>query len=167
MEGRERFDEANIKLFKHVYACCDTADGPYVADKICMQHDLQNVKSRVTGILDLQAPLFCLSKQMSLSSYAQNCEDAVYAWLDKNLVWKTARRMFFFVCSRCVHKDTGGRSVPSRSLPFGTFGTFHRNTTDSRHISPPPQSSTTLHGDESGDDADASVDVYLRLIQQN
>ena len=83
---------ANQKLWKFVHACCDSSssDDPYVLEKVRMQHDLQLVKSRITAILDLQAPLFCMAKQMAQSSHAHNVEDAVYAYLESNLVWKKA-----------------------------------------------------------------------------
>ena len=62
----------------------------FVLDKVCMQHDLQLVKSRITGILDLQAPLFCMAKQMAQATHAKNVEEAVYALLELKRVWKKA-----------------------------------------------------------------------------
>ena len=93
--------ETNEKLFRFMMSQFLNGDGGVTDDaeigsdwvaikQLCLQHALQLVKSRVSTLLELQTPLFCIAKQFSGSLMVSNLLDAVYACIDSRLEWKKA-----------------------------------------------------------------------------
>ena len=64
------------------------SDFVVVVRQLCLQYALQLVKTRLSTLLELQTPLFCIAKQFSGSLYASKTLDAVYHLIDPRLEWK-------------------------------------------------------------------------------
>ena len=83
----------NGKLFGHILAkvaseWLPSDDAVQVAvASTCLQHGVALCKSHIAGLLDINVPIFCISKQFAMSGHSQAAEAGAYHFIDSRLDW--------------------------------------------------------------------------------
>ena len=94
----------NGKLFGHILAkvaseWCDDADAAAMQVAVasaCLQHAVALCKPHIAGLLDINVPTFCISKQFALSGHSKAAEEATFHFIDSRLDWIQA--ILFVAC---------------------------------------------------------------------